>query len=57
MTTDDVIHCTVTGDIGGSMGLFIGASALTIFELLDVFAYVLFRKAAPKPATKHRPAR
>jgi hypothetical protein len=27
------------GDIGGSMGLFVGGSVLSVFELLDVFLY------------------
>lgn len=30
--------CVSTGDIGGQMGLFIGASILTILELFD-YAY------------------
>ena len=26
----------ISGDIGGSMGLFIGASVMTIYEIVDV---------------------
>ncbi|XP_074652780.1 degenerin-like protein del-10 [Tubulanus polymorphus] len=38
-------------DIGGSMGLFVGASVLTMFELLDVFAYQIFNKTKRKQKT------
>ena len=31
----------VTGDIGGQMGLFIGASILTILELVDYLYEVI----------------
>ncbi|XP_064643335.1 uncharacterized protein LOC135497392 isoform X2 [Lineus longissimus] len=41
-------------DIGGSMGLFVGASALTVFEVIDVFAYHLCKKAAPKKESKKK---
>ena len=27
--------CVCIGDIGGSLGLFVGASVLTLFEMLD----------------------
>lgn len=30
---------TLAGDIGGSMGLFIGGSVLSIFEFIDVFIH------------------
>ena len=29
----------ISGDIGGSIGLFVGASVLTAFEILDVFVH------------------
>lgn len=32
-----------SGDLGGSIGLFIGASALSVFEVLDVFIYNGFK--------------
>lgn len=33
-------NCVSTGDIGGQMGLFIGASLLTILEILDYLCEV-----------------
>lgn len=46
--------CVSTGDIGGQMGLFIGASILTILELFD-YAYevslLLKNKWLPLPLT------
>lgn len=35
--------CPSTGDIGGQMGLFIGASILTILELFDYAYEVCFK--------------
>ena len=35
----------LAGDVGGYMGLLLGASAVTVFELLDVIIYNLFKKA------------
>ena len=29
----------ISGDLGGSIGLFVGASALSVFEILDVFIF------------------
>ena len=37
----------IPGDIGGAMGLFIGASMLTILEIIDLFLIQL-------PIFKHR---
>ena len=34
----------VAGDIGGSMGLLIGASIITLFEALDAFAITLTKR-------------
>ncbi|KAI0237000.1 hypothetical protein LSAT2_012494, partial [Lamellibrachia satsuma] len=33
----------VAGNIGGSMGLLIGASVMTLFEAVDAFAITLAR--------------
>lgn len=38
------IFC-ITGDIGGSMGLFIGASAMSLFELVDLLVDQSFKQA------------
>jgi len=43
------VHCdtlsdSVTGDIGGYLGLLIGGSALTIIELVDLVFYNAFLK-------------
>ncbi len=32
------------GDIGGSLGLFLGASAITVFEVLDVFLHNIAKR-------------
>ena len=39
-----VIFIFLAGDIGGIMGLLLGASVLTIFELLDLILYNSLRK-------------
>jgi len=33
------LHDSITGDIGGYLGLLIGGSALTIIELVDLVFY------------------
>ena len=38
----------VTGDIGGSMGLLIGASVITLFEAADAFAIALASRRLQK---------
>ena len=35
------LHMRVTGDIGGSMGLLIGARVITLLEAVDAFAFTL----------------
>jgi hypothetical protein len=37
-----------SGDIGGSLGLFIGASVISAFELLDLFLLNYFKKRRSK---------
>ena len=36
--------CLFTGDIGGYMGLFLGASIVTVCEIFDVVIYNALRK-------------
>lgn len=43
------------GDIGGQMGLFIGASLLTILEIFDYLYEVSARLASPAPHAAPRP--
>ena len=38
-----------TGDIGGSLGLFLGASVLTLFGLIDVIIHYGVRKLCNQP--------
>ncbi len=40
-------HC-VAGEVGGYMGLLIGASTLTIIEVLDLVVYNVFLKCMGK---------
>ena len=35
---------TVTGDVGGFMGLLLGGSALTLCELVDLILFNFFKK-------------
>ena len=39
------VKTPLTGDVGGYMGLLLGASVVTVFELLDFIIYNLFKKA------------
>ena len=41
VVSSGIVHCLMcalctSGDIGGSMGLFIGASVMTIYEIVDL---------------------
>ena len=38
----------VLGDLGGNMGLLVGASVITVFELLDLFIYHAIVKLTKK---------
>ena len=38
----------VAGEIGGNMGLFLGASIVTVFEVLDLILYHLALRHASK---------
>ncbi len=50
-----------TGDFGGYMGLLLGASAMTVFELVDLFVYncceKIYKKVSSraKISPKHNP--
>ena len=49
----DHLHC-ILGDIGGQIGLFLGASLLTILEALDLFGRVLVIKLSRKKSPDHQ---
>lgn len=36
------------GELGGFLGLLLGASVLTLFEVMDAFLYFLFAKHCPR---------
>jgi formiminotetrahydrofolate cyclodeaminase len=42
------------GDIGGSLGLFVGASAISLFELVDLFLFNYAKKKKKEHETKRR---
>ncbi len=44
----------ILGDIGGSLGLFIGASVITVFELFDVIAVHLHKTYAVRDGNKQK---
>ena len=44
----------IPGDIGGSLGLFIGASVITVFELFDVVVMHLHKKHGVAEGEKRR---
>lgn len=41
---DNLLLSAQTGDVGGIMGLLLGCSVLSIFELVDFFLYNCLRK-------------
>ena len=44
--------CNVTGDLGGYMGLLLGASVITVVEVLDLIIYhLLKRNKSRKPSS------
>ena len=43
-----VLSMYVSGNIGGSMGLLIGASVITLIEAIDVFAIALANRRRKK---------
>ena len=42
------LYTSVSGDIGGSMGLLIGASVITLIEAIDAFAIALANRMRMK---------
>ena len=50
-----LLNGVVAGDIGGYMGLLIGASAITLFELLDLIFYNICIKCSGRGKMKKRP--
>ena len=44
----------VTGDIGGSMGLLIGASVITLFEAVDAFTIALASRRRPRRSSNKK---
>ena len=44
----------VSGDIGGSMGLLIGASVITLIEAIDAFAIALAKRRRRKKRQRLR---
>ena len=49
---DMCYHIFILGDVGGVMGLLLGASVLTIGELLDLIIYSICRHMKHKRAVK-----
>ena len=49
-------HVTRAGELGGLMGLLLGASALSIFEVFDLFIYNIFRKCLKSRDDRVKPA-
>ena len=43
----------ISGDIGGQVGLFLGASILTLLEFIDLVARILNRKFKKKLYAEH----
>ena len=39
-----LVLCDVVGDVGGFMGLLLGGSVLTVFELLDLVIFNFVKK-------------
>ena len=46
------IYIIYPGDIGGSMGLFVGASVITVFELFDAILHNLSKRQFLRPEKK-----
>ena len=49
------INISISGDVGGYMGLLLGASVLTICEIIDLFLYNAFRKFLHSEKEKEKP--
>ncbi|XP_030843834.1 acid-sensing ion channel 4-A [Strongylocentrotus purpuratus] len=42
------LFVSLLSDIGGSLGMWMGASILTVVEIFDIMGYSLFRTRAPR---------
>ena len=50
---NSLLYCPL-GEIGGNLGLFLGASVVTVFEVLDLIFYSIALRQAAKQDTKKR---
>ena len=48
------VNVILAGDIGGSMGLFVGASVITVFELCDALLHNFLKLKMNPPARNQR---
>ena len=44
MYNSSALTSTKSGDVGGQIGLFIGAGAMSYFEFVDCFALVIYAR-------------
>lgn len=45
---------SATSELGGFIGLLLGASVLTVFEIIDLFVYNAFAKYCCRPPKKNK---
>lgn len=50
----NVIFVSFSADVGGTMGLFLGCSLLTLFEFFDLLIIALFRCYAAKKSASRK---
>ena len=56
VSCDSSYFCVLSGDIGGSMGLFVGASVITVFELCDAIIHNFLKMQIEKNRRRKRAA-